>query len=840
MPEEFDQQTSRDRTVAGPHLNALMHSIGLDVAYHRASADSLFFLDAAGCEVEVVDLVGGYGTLLLGHHHPMLVAEFIKFVTDGRPVHVQGSLRPLTESFAVALNHRCGGGHQVVLASTGAEAVEAALKHAMLATGGDLFISLEGAFHGKSLATLALAGHSVHRDSYAALGLTEENVHRVRLNDLEHLETIFASLARLNTAKRLAGFIFEPIQGEGGVHPMSVEFAKRAAQLCDQHQIPMIADECQTGMGRTGTFLASDDLGIKPDYIILSKALGGGLAKIAALLIREDRYQGEFDFKQTSTFGGDELSCAVALKVLELTDHTLLSRVRDLSAIWLRGLHGLAHDYPDVIAEVRGRGLMLAAELKPLASSPSFWLRACSATDDLALMAAGFLLRNHAIRVAPTISCPHTIRIQPTVLTSEAKIERVIRSLGSFCEKVRAADAPALSDHLSQPIERSAHRLQPLRKDVKFCSYESRPLVDQASDPHRRVAWLCHLIDNGDLVRLDAAFGSRSDDHRERLLSRLAPLANPVVLSEVLVRSPTGQAVRLYPILVPVTSAWMKRCIDDSMADGVTSIVQKSLNLAEQLGCTLAALGQYTSIVTAGGLRLNGGSIGLCTGNTYSLSLALDALTQAEQQRGILSSTATCAVIGAGGSIGHAAAQLLSARYGKTLLLGSARPGSADRLQRLASQLSNAMVIEDPYGLRHADVILAASSAVDRPIRSEHLGPGAIVCDLSVPSVLSADLGKSRLDLTLINGGIVKLPFEEDLGIVGFPLKQGRTYGCMAEAILLGFENRCDREFTGRVRADGVRCLSDLGKKHGFEVDHFKDHCVLGTRRREDLHAGIA
>lgn len=398
------------------------------------------------------------------------------------------------------------------------------------------------------------------------------------------------------------------------------------------------------------------------------------------------------------------------------------------------------------------------------------------------------------------------------MLTSEAKIERVIESLRSFCEKVRCADAPTLTDHYSRPDDRSPQRFESLRKEFKFCSYHPTSLVDQSIDQTRRVAWLCHMIDNSGLVHLEPSFGNRSDEQRERLLGRLAPLANPLVLSEVRVRSPTGQSVRLYPILVPVTSAWIKRCMDEGMVDGVTSIVQKAIDLADHLGCDLAALGQYTSIVTAGGLRLDRGSIGLCTGNSYSLFLALDALAHAEHQRGIVPARATCAVIGAGGNIGHAAAQLLSSHYGKTLLLGSARPGAADRLQRLASTLRHAKVIDNPLGLRQADVILAASSAVDRPIRSEHLGRGAIFCDLSVPSVLNEGLADLRQDLMLIKGGIVKLPFEEDLSIVGFPLEKDRTYGCMAEALLLGFENRFDRHFTGRVRSGGVRYLSALGR----------------------------
>src|SRR5262249_44809032 len=158
--------------------------------------------------------------------------------------------------------------------NSGAEAVEAALKHAMLETGARTFIALERGFHGKTLGALQLTANAQHRVPFVIEGL---KVLRVPANDIEALEIAFAQ------TNELAGFIFEPILGEGGVWPIQEAFAQRAARLCTERGVPLIADECQTGLGRTGTFLASSALGLHPDYVVLSKALGGGLAKMSAL-----------------------------------------------------------------------------------------------------------------------------------------------------------------------------------------------------------------------------------------------------------------------------------------------------------------------------------------------------------------------------------------------------------------------------------------------------------------------------------------------------------------------------------------------------------------------------
>jgi acetylornithine/succinyldiaminopimelate/putrescine aminotransferase len=279
-----------------PQLCGLLDLLRIGVVFERARGNYLYHR-RDNEEVGVLDLVGGYGSLLFGHHHPVLVAEAQRLIAEGRPVHSQGSRHALAGRLARELAERAGGDYRVVFANSGAEAVEAAMKHAMLETGSRTFIALDKGFHGKTLGAVQLTWNQDYREPFAIEGLT---VHRVRANDITHLEQTFARTGSI------AGMIFEPIQGEGGIREVTPEFAQRAAALCAARGVPLIADEIQTGMGRTGTFLASQALGVSPDYVLLSKALGGGLAKISATLIKRERHIDKFDVLHTSTFAEDD------------------------------------------------------------------------------------------------------------------------------------------------------------------------------------------------------------------------------------------------------------------------------------------------------------------------------------------------------------------------------------------------------------------------------------------------------------------------------------------------------------------------------------------------------
>jgi acetylornithine/succinyldiaminopimelate/putrescine aminotransferase len=537
-----------------PRLQQLLHTLRLDVSYERGAGDHLYYRDEAGREVEVLDLVGGYGSLLLGHAPPVLVAEAQRVLVEGRPMHAQGSRRDLAVRLADELSRRVQGDYCVILGNSGAEAVEAAMKHAILETEGRTFIAMERGFHGKTLGALQLTSNPQYRDPFDLSGV---NVLRVPVNNVEQLEVAFAQ------AQDLAGFIFEPVLGEGGIRPVEPAFARRAAELCAEANVPLIADECQTGLGRTGTFLAVEALGVRPNYIILSKALGGGLAKISALLVDRARYRDEFDLKHTSTYAEDDFSCAIALKTLELIDDAVLETCRAKGGRLLEGLRGLAKQFPGVIAEVRGRGLMLAVEFCRLPRSTSFLLRFLNSQEDLAYMITGYLLNVHRIRIAPTLSDRFTLRLEPSVGISEGEISRFLSAMEAVCARLADGDALGLTRFITAGREPEASVCDSPRTDGKFAAYdEDRFRLRQRHAPPIKVGWLCHMIDADGLVSLEPKFAAVPFEEREAYLAHWASRIAPVVMGVTDIRSVTGGLVRVYPILLPFTSRWMKGLLE--------------------------------------------------------------------------------------------------------------------------------------------------------------------------------------------------------------------------------------------------------------------------------------
>lgn len=814
-----------------PNLRQLLQTLRLDVSYERGAGDHLYYRDDHGHEVEVLDLVGGYGSLLLGHSHPVLVAEAQRLLTSGRPIHSQGSRSDLANQLAAELSRRAGGDYCAVFGNSGAEAIEAAMKHAMLESGARTFIALEGAFHGKTLGALQLIGHEAYRDSF---DLTGVEVIRVAIDDLDGLEAAFAK------APALAGFIFEPILGEGGVRPVGAAFAQRAAALCAARGVAFIADECQTGLGRTGVFLAGQELGVQPDYIALSKSLGGGIAKISALLIRRERYCPAFDLKHSSTFAADDFSCAIALKTLSLIDDAMLTTCREKGDQLLAGLRRLAAKFPTVVADVRGRGLMLAIEFQRKPRSSSFLLRFLSSQEDLVYTLTGHLLNEHRIRVAPTLSDRFSLRLEPSALLTEVEINRFLAAIEKVCTLLAADDALGLTRFLTQGRPPDPAIGDYAREDSQFATLdEARFRRMRSGAPPTTVGWLCHLIDSDDLVSLEPPFGEWTPAIREALLARVAARVAPVEVGATDIRSATGRIARVYPILLPVTSRWLKERMDQRRFDLPRALVQQGIDLAQSLGCQTVALGQYTSIVTGNGTRVAPGEMGITTGNTYAVVLALQALDRALQDAGQAPADSTLVVAGAAGNIGRAVAELLSPHYAKTILLGSDRPASTPRLKTLAGRLPNCIATTDPRAIEAGDVVVMALNAVDHPFAAEVFKERAIVCDLSVPASVGLNVPRLRPDVQFIQGGVVALPCGEDLKIVGFPLPAGQTFGCMAEAMLLGWEGIHDRTFTGALSADRVARMARIAARHGFTLADFKRKSVMGGARGEEAYAVV-
>ncbi len=283
-----------------------------------------------------LDFAGGIAVVGLGHGHPAPLAAAHEQLD--RLWHVSNLYwtEPMSK-LAALLSERFGGAASF-FCNSGAEANEAAIKYARKATGKPGIVALEGSFHGRTTGALAATGQPTKR---AAFGPLLPGVTFAHLNDTASLEAAVGPDTGL--------ILIEPVQGEGGVLPATPGFVAAAAELAAEHRALLCFDEVQTGVGRTGSFFAFEQLGVRPHLITLAKGLANGLP-IGALLAAEGAPAGLEPGDHASTFGGNPVACAAACAVVETVDEELLANVRERSA-------QLAEALP-----VRGLGLLLALE----------------------------------------------------------------------------------------------------------------------------------------------------------------------------------------------------------------------------------------------------------------------------------------------------------------------------------------------------------------------------------------------------------------------------------------------------------------------------------------------
>jgi predicted acetylornithine/succinylornithine family transaminase len=303
--------------------------------------------DADGCRY--LDLVGGIAVVGLGHVHPAPLAAAHEQLN--RLWHVSNLYwtEPMTR-LAALLSDRFGGAHSF-FCNSGAEAVEAAIKFARKATGKSGIVALENSFHGRTLGALSVTGQPAKRAAFEPL---VPGVTFAKLNDSASLATAVGD--------ETGCVIVEPVQGEGGIHPARAEFLAHARDLADERGALLVFDEVQTGVGRTGSFFAWEQLGTKPDVVTLAKGLANGLP-VGALLVAEELASGFEPGDHASTFGGNPVACAAACAVLDTVTGELLADVRTKGARLTRELERLP-----ATVEVRGAGLLLGLEIDRVAS----------------------------------------------------------------------------------------------------------------------------------------------------------------------------------------------------------------------------------------------------------------------------------------------------------------------------------------------------------------------------------------------------------------------------------------------------------------------------------------
>ena len=363
-----------------------------------------------------LDFTSGVGVNALGHAHPK-VADAIATQAH-KAIHVSNLFRvPEQEKLADRLCAECFADY-VFFANSGAEAAEGAIKTARKFHAVNdnperyRIITFEGAFHGRTLATLAAGGQKKYLEGF---GPVVEGFDQVPFGDLEAVKSVIGP--------ETAAIMIEPIQGEGGIRVPSNQFLRSLRALCDQHGLLLIFDEVQCGMGRTGELFAHKRVGVEPDIMSLAKALGGGFP-VGAFLATKEAGKGMTPGTHGSTFGGNPLAMAAGNAVLDvMLEPGFLDRVKQVGLLFKQRLVEIKDRYPGIVAEVRGEGLQLGLRCVV----PNTQLIDALRGEHLLAVGAG----------------DNVVRLYPPLIVSDEEVGEAMGMLDRACARLARAEKPA-------------------------------------------------------------------------------------------------------------------------------------------------------------------------------------------------------------------------------------------------------------------------------------------------------------------------------------------------------------------------------------------------------------
>jgi ornithine--oxo-acid transaminase len=329
----------------------------MNVRYERCQGAELFTSDGR----RVLDFLSGYCVHNTGHNHPSIVAALQEELLQSGPAMLQSHVPELASQLAQRLTERAGGGlTRAFFCSSGSEGVETAIKFARSHTRRAGLLYANHAFHGMTCGALSLMSDEFWTEGFGPL---LPGTHGVEFGDPEALERQLAT-------RTFAAFVVEPIQAEGGIRVPNAAYLRTAQQLCHRHGTLFVLDEVQTGMYRTGDFLAAHGFGVQPDMVILAKALSGGLVPVGAVLTTEAISKSVFSslrraFVHASTFGENGLAMRAGLATMDVLEREALGvRATELGAELRSRLSRALSPY-EMVKEVRGAGLLCGIEFQP-------------------------------------------------------------------------------------------------------------------------------------------------------------------------------------------------------------------------------------------------------------------------------------------------------------------------------------------------------------------------------------------------------------------------------------------------------------------------------------------
>ncbi|MGA3326701.1 MAG: aspartate aminotransferase family protein [Terriglobia bacterium] len=417
-----------------PQWVRLLDVLQMNVPFAHCEGAELFQPDGK----RVLDFLSGYCVHNTGHNHPHIIAALKEELDRSGPVMLQSHVPELAGELAWRLCESAGGRlKKAHFTSSGSEGVEAAIKFARAHTGRVGLLFAEGAFHGLTCGALSLMGNAFWRKGFGPL-LPEAQ--QIPFGDVESLEAELAT-------KKCAAFIVETIQGEGGIRIPDAQYLQRAQALCRQHGSLFILDEVQTGLYRTGRFLAAQHFGLDPDMVILAKALSGGLVPVGAVLTTDDIYNSVYSslhraIIHTSTFSENSLAMRAGLATLEVLESGRLgARALSMGQYLRQRLQDVLAGY-EMVKEVRGLGLFCGVEFQ----APRQWaLRASYETfrrihpGMFGQMLVMNLFRKKGILTQMCGNNFQVLKVAPPLVVTDGQVDEFVSKLAEVVESIHAS-----------------------------------------------------------------------------------------------------------------------------------------------------------------------------------------------------------------------------------------------------------------------------------------------------------------------------------------------------------------------------------------------------------------
>ncbi|MGZ4788135.1 MAG: aspartate aminotransferase family protein [Terriglobales bacterium] len=422
------------RTYVNPQWVRLLDVLDMNVRYTRASGAWLYTADGR----RILDFLSGYCVHNTGHNHPSIVSALQQELAAEGPAMVQSHVPDRAGELGERLCESAGGSlKKAFFCSSGSEGVEAAIKFARAHTRRTGLVYAQGAFHGLTSGALSLMGDDFWRGKF---GPMLGDTHEVPFNDLGALE------AKLRS-RQVAAFIVEPVQSEAGIRVPDPQYLQSAQELCRKHATLFVLDEVQTGLGRTGRFLAGHHYGVNPDIVILAKALSGGLIPIGAVLMTDEVYCSVYDSPKrsivhTSTYSENGLAMRAGIATLDVIEkEELTTRSEQLGSYVRQRLREELAGY-EMVREVRGLGLLNGIEFAP---PKQIRLRIAFETFKrihpgmFGQMAVMRLFREKDILTQMCGNNFMVLKVAPPLTVTEEEIERFVQSAREVVELIHSS-----------------------------------------------------------------------------------------------------------------------------------------------------------------------------------------------------------------------------------------------------------------------------------------------------------------------------------------------------------------------------------------------------------------